>query len=51
MHACYADSLLSPQLAEFQGPALLAYNDGIFTEKVGVAACSCVCLFLQQHWQ
>lgn len=31
-----AGSLLSPQLAQFQGPALLAYNDGVFTEKVCV---------------
>lgn len=29
-----AGSLLSPQLAQFQGPALLAYNDSVFNEKV-----------------
>ncbi|KAK6931871.1 hypothetical protein RJ641_003664 [Dillenia turbinata] len=26
------DSLLSPKLAEWQGPSLLAYNDAVFTE-------------------
>eukprot|EP00878_Enallax_costatus_P015942 GHUV01016715.1.p1 GENE.GHUV01016715.1~~GHUV01016715.1.p1 ORF type:complete len:293 (+),score=81.32 GHUV01016715.1:362-1240(+) len=28
-----AGSILSPQMAQFQGPALLAYNDGVFSEK------------------
>ncbi|THU63893.1 hypothetical protein C4D60_Mb01t20640 [Musa balbisiana] len=27
-----AESLLSPNLAQWQGPALLAYNDAVFTE-------------------
>lgn len=27
------DSLLSPKLAQWQGPALLAYNDAVFTEE------------------
>lgn len=26
------DSLLSSELSQFQGPALLAYNDAVFTE-------------------
>lgn len=26
-------SLLSPAMGQFQGPALLSYNDGVFTEK------------------
>lgn len=29
-HPC--GSLLSPKLGEWQGPALLAYNDAVFTE-------------------
>jgi len=33
-YRCHAESLLSPQLQQFQGPALLAYNDGVFNEKV-----------------
>jgi sacsin len=28
-----AGQLLSPNLAEFQGPALYVYNDGLFNEK------------------
>lgn len=28
-----AESVLGPEMAQFQGPALLAYNDGVFTEK------------------
>ncbi|KAG8376015.1 hypothetical protein BUALT_Bualt09G0019300 [Buddleja alternifolia] len=28
-----ADSLLSDTLAQWQGPALLAYNDAVFTEE------------------
>lgn len=27
------DSLLSPTLAQWQGPALLAYNDAVFTDE------------------
>ncbi len=29
----HADTLLSPALAGFQGPALLAFNDAVFTER------------------
>jgi hypothetical protein len=51
----HAGSLLSPQLAQFQGPALLAYNDGVFNEKASVPAAACssaqtqvyVCLLLR----
>lgn len=31
--AAPAGSVLAPQMAQFQGPALLSFNDGVFTEK------------------
>lgn len=37
-----AGSLLAPSLAPFQGPALYAYNDGIFSEKVPWSDRGCI---------